>query len=76
MWVQNVWPTWLNSQNQYTLSITTNKTDYPIALFSLTGQCILPLYRADGNQQLELSWLPQGTYLLHVDKQVYKLIKN
>lgn len=76
MWVQNVWPTWLNSQNQYTLSITTNKTDYPIALFSLTGQCFLPLYRADGNQQLELSWLPQGTYLLHVDKQVYKLIKN
>lgn len=73
---QIVRPTWLNEQNHYTVQITSNKTDYAIALYTLTGQCVLPSYMANGNHQLPLSWLPQGTYLLHVDQLVYKLIKN
>ena len=76
LWIQEVSPTLLNDQNGYTLSITTNKQNYTLALYTVMGQTMVAPITVSGNYALSLQDLEQGFYLLQVDGISYKICKQ
>lgn len=76
LWIQEVSPTLLNDQNGYTLYITTNKSNYSVALYSIVGQSVVAPTTVSGNYELSLQHLVQGFYLLQVDGISYKIYKQ
>lgn len=76
LWVQEVSPTLLNTNNDYTVYIKTNKQYYCITLRNLMGQNLITPITTSGNYALSLAHLETGYYLLRVDNQWYKIFKQ
>lgn len=76
LWVQEVNPTLLNAQNEYTVRIETNKQQYIIALYNVVGQTLVSPFTTSGNYALSLAHLQAGYYLLQVDDTLYKIFKQ
>lgn len=72
--VQQVHPTLVNAQNGYQVSVYTNKENYMVALYSLTGQVVYAPQTFQGNSTHSFKNTAAGTYLLRVDNTIYKLI--
>ncbi len=75
LWAEMVAPTLLTANNHHVVCITTNKTNYRISLYNLVGKSMITPIEASGNHCLSLAHLAAGTYLLHIDNTIYKLIK-
>ncbi|MGJ8548394.1 T9SS type A sorting domain-containing protein [Winogradskyella wichelsiae] len=58
------------------LNINNTNTISQIAIYSVLGQKIKTLTLSIGNNSIDISHLKKGVYMLLIDKNLYKLIKN
>lgn len=61
-WAVNLYPV----PARQTLTLSTDKTDYNVEIFNLSGRCVKTLHHLNGETRLSVSDLTAGLYLLRI----------